>query len=276
MRGFNPETSIVFLPADEDGVVLADDICSTIERYKDELALVFIGAVNYYTGQVFNVEEITKIAHLNNILIGFDLAHAAGNVELNLHDWNVDFAAWCSYKYLNSGPGNVSTIFIHENQIQSNPFRLCGWWGHESKNRFSLNNNFQAIKTAEGWQLSNAPVFGMSIYRQSLELFHEVGLDNLIQKRIKLNNYLEDAINTFNHSSNKIQLKIITPGAAEMRGAQLSIYIASNGKEIYNKLRNYGVYADWRSPSIMRISTVPLYNSFEDIARFYHILQKCI
>ena len=276
LKGYNPEEAIVFIPADDDGVIQEECLYNSIEEYKDELALIFIGGVNYYTGQVFDMKNITKLGHSYGITVGFDLAHAAGNIGLQLHNWQVDFAAWCSYKYLNSGPGNVSSIFIHENQLKEYPFRLSGWWGNKSEDRFSLQRKFQPISTAEGWQLSNAPIFGMAIYRASLDLFVKVGLDELIKKRIKLSNYLEDAIHSFNASSKNIKINIITPGLAQERGAQLSLRISHSGKHFYNKLKKSGVYADWREPDVIRIAVVPLYNSFEDIAKFYSILLKCI
>ncbi len=272
LKGYNPKDALVFLPSGENGVVAEDDIYKCIEDNKDQLAMIFIGGVNYYTGQVFNLEKITALGHKYDILVGFDLAHAAGNIELKLHEWEVDFAAWCSYKYLNSGPGNVATIFVHEHQIKKNPFRLSGWWGHTFKNRFSLQTKFKPIKTAEGWQLSNAPIFGMSIYRASLDLFDEIGMKKLIHKRINLSIYLEQAIHSFNKKSTDLKMKIITPGSAENRGGQLSVLISKNGKDVYNFLRNSGVYVDWREPNVMRLAVAPLYNSFEDIARFYKLL----
>ncbi|MBL31512.1 MAG: kynureninase [Flavobacteriales bacterium] len=275
LKGFSADEAIVFLPTNDDGVCLEDDIWNTIEANSDALAMIFIGGVNYYTGQVFDIKKITTIGHRYDIIVGFDLAHAVGNIYLDLHNWNVDFAAWCSYKYLNSGPGNVSSVFIHQNQINKKPFRLAGWWGHDSKNRFALQDKFEPINTAEGWQLSNAPVFGMSIYRSSIKIFNEIGMKNLIAKRIKLITYLDDAIESFNALS-KINLKIITPGKPEKRGSQLSILINRDGEKVYKNLKDCGVYVDWREPDVMRIAPVPLYNSFEDIARFYHILFKCI
>tara|TARA_Y100001934_G_C12040615_1_gene625849 strand:- start:83 stop:787 length:705 start_codon:yes stop_codon:yes gene_type:complete len=234
-----------------------------------------MGGVNYYTGQVFNIAQITKIGHQNKIVVGFDLAHAAGNIQLKLHEWKVDFAAWCSYKYLNAGPGNVSTVFIHENQIAKKPFRLSGWWGHQLKNRFVIQERFEPVNTAEGWQLSNAPVLGMSVYRASIDLFDEIGMSKLIAKRNQLTMYLEQAIENFNNVSS-LKLRIITPGSSEKRGSQLSIFIDKNGQKIYNYLRSHGVYLDWREPNVMRMAPVPLYNSFTDIARFHKILMKCI
>ena len=276
LKGFNPDDAIIFIPSDENGVIDEDRLYAIIEAHKDELALIFIGGVNYYTGQVFDIEKITKTGHNNNIIVGFDLAHAAGNIELRLHEWEVDFAAWCSYKYLNAGPGNVSTVFIHEKQIQKNPFRLSAWWGHQLKNRFVLQEKFQPLNTAEGWQLSNAPVLGMSIYRKSIDLFSEIGMSQLINKRIKLTTYLEDAINASNKVSSSTHMKIITPGTPEKRGSQLSIFVNKNGQQLYNNLKSHGVFLDWREPNVMRMAPVPLYNSFEDIAKFYQVLLKCI
>ena len=272
LKGYNPKDALVFLPSDKNGVIADDDIYKCIEENKDQLALIFIGGVNYYTGQVFNIKKITALGHVHNIIVGFDLAHAVGNIELKLHEWGVDFAAWCSYKYLNSGPGNVSTIFIHEHKIEQNPFRLSGWWGHNLKNRFLLQKEFNPIKTAEGWQLSNAPIFGMSVYRASLDLFEEVGMNKLINKRIDLSRYLEHAIDSFNKQSSTVRMKIITPGSAEHRGGQISILLNKRGKFMYDFLRKSGVYVDWREPNVMRLAIAPLYNSFEDIARFYNLL----
>ncbi|MAQ31671.1 MAG: kynureninase [Flavobacteriales bacterium] len=275
LNGFDPDDAIIFIPSDSNGVVDEEKLYSLIDNHKDDLALIFMGGVNYYTGQVFNIAQITKIGHQNNIVVGFDLAHAAGNIELKLHEWKVDFAAWCSYKYLNAGPGNVSTIFIHEKQIAKKPFRLSGWWGHQLKNRFVIQERFEPVNTAEGWQLSNAPVLGMSVYRASIDLFDKIGMAKLILKRNQLTMYLEQAVEDFNNISS-LNLKIITPGISEERGSQLSIFIDKNGQKIYNHLRSNGVFLDWREPNVMRMAPVPLYNSFNDIARFHQILMKCI
>ena len=276
LNGFNADDSIIFIPSDSNGVVDEGQLYSLIETHKDELALIFIGGVNYYTGQVFDIEKITKIGDEHNIIVGFDLAHAAGNIDLQLHDWGVDFAAWCSYKYLNAGPGNVSTVFIHEKQIKKKPFRLAAWGGHKLKNRFVLQDKFEPMNTAEGWQLSNAPVLGMSVYRNSIELFDEIGMPKLIAKRNRLTAYLESAIKQYNKLTSSNNLQIITPGTPEKRGSQLSIFIENNGEDIYNYLRSNGVFLDWREPNVMRMAPVPLYNSFQDVARFYNILIKCI
>ncbi len=276
LRGFKPSDAIVYLPVNNDGVVEEEKLYDLIQENASELALVFIGGVNYYTGQVFDLKHIVKCAHRHNIVVGFDLAHAVGNVNLELHNWGVDFAAWCSYKYLNSGPGNISGVFIHEKQIKKKPFRLSAWWGHEDSTRFQIKDNFHPIMSADGWQLSNPPIFGMSVYRYSLELFNQIGMNNLIIKRNKLTSYLEGVIVAFNNLSNNLKFKLITPGKPEKRGSQLSLNLNKDSKELYSKLRKEGVYIDWRDPNVIRLAPVPMYNSFLDIARFYQILLKCI
>jgi len=276
LRGFDPHQSLIFLPTNSYGVVDESELFQTIEKHAHELALIFIGGVNYYTGQVFDLQKIVQHGHNNGITVGFDLAHAAGNINLELHNWDVDFAAWCSYKYLNSGPGNISSIFIHEKQIAKKPFRLAGWWGHSESTRFLIEDKFNPIPTAEGWQLSNAPIFGLSVYRQSLELFNKLGMKVLIDKRNDLNIYLRRAILDLNTISQNFQCKIITPLDSNHQGAQLSILLRNKGKEIYSYLTKHGVYVDWRDPNVIRLAPVPLYNSFEDIAKFYNIMLKCI
>ena len=276
LRGLDPSEALIFLPTNSDGVVNEYELYASIEKHAHELALIFIGGVNYYTGQVFDLKKIVAHGHKYNIIVGFDLAHAAGNINLELHKWNVDFASWCSYKYLNSGPGNVSSIFIHEKQIEHKPFRLSAWWGHEESTRFLIKDKFNPIPTAEGWQLSNAPIFGLSIYRQSLELFNQVGMQELINKRNQLTGYLKDSILDLNKYSSTLRFKIITPFDTECKGAQLSILLNERGKEVYHYLTSKGVYVDWRDPNVIRVAPVPLYNSFEDIAKFYKILIGCI
>ena len=273
LHNLNPKDCLVEIePRNGEEIIRNEDILSRIQQIGEELALVMIGGVNYYSGQVFDMKNITKKGHEVGAFVGFDLAHGVGNILLHLNDWQVDFAAWCSYKYLNSGPGNVSSVFIHEKQIDKEPFRLSAWWGHEEKSRFEIQDVFQPIKTAEGWQLSNAPVFGMAIYRVSLEIFHKVGMLKLIQRRIKLSSYLEDCIDVFNKQSKELKISIITPGSPEKRGSQLSLRINKHAKKLYNYLKSSGVFVDWREPNVIRISTAPLYNSFEDISKFYHIL----
>lgn len=275
LHGYKFEDAVVQIPCDKNGVVNQEHLKQLIQDIGDELALIFIGGVNYYSGQVFDMSEITKTGHEVGALVGFDLAHAAGNIILNLHDWNVDFAAWCSYKYLNSGPGNVSGVFIHQNQSIKKPFRLKGWWGHSEKSRFSYNKQkkFEPMNGAEGWQLSNAPVLGMAAHKASLDIFSKVGMPSLVSKSKKLVSALERVFINFNHNSKEIKFKIITP---KKRGCQLSVLVNKSGKEVYKILNKNGVVVDWREPNVIRFAPVPLYNSFEDIYNFSQILKKCI
>jgi len=275
LHGYKFEDAVVQIPCNKNGIVDTQNLLNIIDEIGSELALIFIGGVNYYSGQVFNVPEITKKGHEVGALVGFDLAHAAGNIILDLHEWNVDFAAWCSYKYLNSGPGNVSGIFIHQNQSQKKPFRLKGWWGHSEKNRFNYNRQkkFEPIPGAEGWQLSNAPVLGMAAHKASLDVFSEVGMRNLVLKSKKLVSALEIVFINFNRISEDIKFEIITP---KNRGCQLSVLVNHSGKEVYKILNQNGVIVDWREPNVIRFAPVPLYNSFEDIFNFSQVLKKCL
>ena len=275
LHGYKFEDTVVQIPSDDNGVVDEKELLKLINEIGNELALVFIGGVNYYSGQVFNISKITEASHKVGALAGFDLAHAVGNIKLNLHKWNVDFAAWCSYKYLNSGPGNVSGIFIHRNKSKKNPFRLKGWWGHSEKNRFSYNKlkKFVPMNGAEGWQLSNAPILGMAVHKASLDVFSEVGMSNLVSKSKKLVSALESVFNNFNQQSNNIKFKIITP---KKRGCQLSVLVNKSGKNVYEILNKNGVVVDWREPNVIRFAPVPLYNSFDDIFNFSQILKKCL
>ena len=275
LHGYKFEDAIVQIPCDSNGVVNQENLFKTIDDLGDQLALIFIGGVNYYSGQVFDIFEITRRGQKVGAFVGFDLAHAAGNIFLNLHDWNVDFAAWCSYKYLNSGPGNVSGIFVHQNQSKKKPFRLKGWWGHSEKNRFNYNHQkkFQPMLGAAGWQLSNAPVLGMAAHKAALDVFSEVGMSNLLLKSKKLVHALENVFVNFNKNSNDIKFKIITP---KERGCQLSVLVNHSGKEVYEILNKNGVVVDWREPNVIRFAPVPLYNSFKDIYNFGEILKKCL
>ena len=236
------------------------------------MALVLFGGVNYYTGQFFEIDTITKAAHGVGAIAGFDLAHAAGNVKLDLHKWNVDFACWCSYKYLNSGPGSVAGTFIHEHHLNNkNIPRFAGWWGHDKVTRFKMEKGFAPMPTAEAWQLSNAPVFSMAAHKASVDIFDEVGIDALVEKSEKLTGYLEFIINDINS-----KLEIITPKNKGERGCQLSIIAHGMGKSLYDKITTAGVISDWREPNVIRIAPVPLYNSFEDIYRFGEILKNSL
>lgn len=277
-RGLNPGEHIIEVSPNPGEVLISNQkIIDTINTHADELALVFIGGVNYYTGQLFDMHKITKAAHSAGALCGFDLAHAAGNVELNLHDWETDFAAWCSYKYLNSGPGSVSGVFIHEKHAKNTKLpRFAGWWGHNKQKRFLMEKGFDAIPTAEGWQLNNAPVLIMAPLKASLLLIQQAGFHQLINKRIELTNYLEFVIQQVSEQSKNVSFEIITPSNVAERGAQLSVYCHGKGKELFDFLTEHGVIADWREPNVIRLAPVPLYNSFTDIYNFGKILQKAV
>jgi kynureninase len=275
-HGLNPaDTIIEIAPREGEHLIREEDILLAIAETGDELALVMFGGVNYYTGQLFNMKRITEAGHAVGAFVGFDLAHAAGNVDLHLHDWGVDFAAWCSYKYLNSGPGNVSGMFVHQRH-EFNPElpRFAGWWGYDKETRFLMNPGFVPMKGAEGWQLSNAPVFGMAAHLASLDIFDEVGMPDLRKKSELLTGYLEFIINdiTARHGE-KVSFEIITPKDKEKRGGQLSMLVHGQGKSLFEYISDKGVVADWREPNVIRMAPVPLYNSFEDIYRFGQILE---
>ncbi len=275
-KGFDPKEAVIQLYPREGEVTLrTEDILSTIEKEGDSLALVLLGGVNYYTGQYFNLKAITEKAHQVGAKAGFDLAHAVGNVPLQLHDSNADFAVWCSYKYLNSSPGGVSGAFIHERHAQSFELqRFAGWWGHDEKERFLMDKKFKPMAGAEGWQLSNAPILLMAAHKASLDLFDKAGMNNLVAKSKLLTGYLEFLIRDFNAQSDSLKIKIITPKNPEERGCQLSLVMSERGKEIHEYISERGVIADWREPDVIRIAPVPLYNSFEDVFRFYELLKE--
>jgi kynureninase len=274
-HGFNVEDALVEIwPREGEFEIRHEDIYSAIEKHKDSLALIMIGGVNYFTGQVFDMKGITEAGHRAGAMVGFDLAHAAGNIQLHLHDWNVDFAAWCSYKYLNSGPGSVAGAFVHKKHLQNTDHPMfAGWWGHDKHNRFLMDSHFVPMKSAERWQLSNAPVFSMAACRASLDIFDEAGMKNLLEKSHKLTAYLEFIISEINKSKNNC-LQIITP--AQNRGCQVSIIAHGYGKKLYNGLIANGVIVDWREPNVIRCAPVPLYNSFSDIFRFGQILSSLL
>ena len=279
IHGFDPTDAIVEVgPREGEHLIRQEDILAKIEELGDSLCMVMMGGVNYYSGQLFNMEEITKAGHAVGAMVGFDLAHAAGNVQLKMHDWEVDFAAWCSYKYLNSSPGGVSGMFIHEKHASNTELpRFAGWWGHDKESRFLMEPGFKAMPTAEAWQLSNAPVLGMAAHLASLDIFDEVGMEALTEKSRKLTAYLEEIIEDISERKSHIcQFEIITPKDPIQRGAQLSILCHGKGKELFDSLTQQGVVADWREPNVIRIAPVPLYNSFEDICRFGQYLEKAL
>lgn len=267
-HGLDPETDLVGMdPREGEHTLRTEDILAKIAELGDELALVMFGGVNYYTGQLLDMEAITKAGHAVGATVGFDLAHAAGNIPVKLHDWEVDFAAWCSYKYLNSSPGGVSGMFVHEKHARRPELlRFAGWWGYDKETRFQMEPGFKPMAGAEGWQLSNAPVLGMAAHWASLEIFDEAGMDSLREKSEKLTGYLEFLLDELTAKyGTSCQFEIITPRDPKQRGCQLSILLHGKGKDLFNFISEEGVVADWREPNVIRVAPVPLYNSFEDV-----------
>ena len=267
-HGLQPDDIIieVFPRAGEDTLRTAD-IISRINEHEDELALVLFGGINYYTGQWYDMEQITSAGHAAGAIVGWDLAHAAGNVPMKLHDWGVDFACWCSYKYQNAGPGGIAGIFVHEKHFNDQTLnRFAGWWGYQEDKRFKMEKGFIPEPGADGWQVSCTQVMPMALYHASLQIFRNAGfLEPLRNKSITLTGYLYFVINELNKELNFKQFKVITPENAAERGAQLSIIAAKNGKEIFDGLVANHILGDWREPNVIRLSPIPLYNSFEDI-----------
>ena len=265
-------------PRAGEQLIREEDILSKIEELGDELALVMIGGVNYYTGQLFDMAAITKAGHSVGAIVGFDLAHAAGNINLQLHDWGLDFAAWCSYKYLNSSPGGVSGMFVHERHANKPELpRFAGWWGHDKSSRFMMEPGFKPMQGAEGWQLSNAPVLGMAAHLASVEIFEEAGMDRIGEKRDLMTAFLEFVIDDISErNKDRVSFELITPRDKTKRGAQLSIMAKGQGKNLFDKLSDEGVVADWREPNVIRVAPAPLYNSFEDCYWFGQLLEKAI
>lgn len=277
-HGLNPDEAIVEIaPREGEHLINHEDIIATIEKTGDELALVIMGGVNYYTGQVFDMESITSAAHQVGAYCGFDLAHGAGNIDLKLHDWNVDFACWCSYKYMNSGPGGVSGIYINEKHCKNTELpRFAGWWGHDKSSRFLMEKGFKPMQSAEAWQMSNAPVLTMAAHKAAIDIFDEVGMSALREKSIVMTDYLEFIIIDISTQSDIANFEIITPKTHKERGCQLSIHVHGQGKSLFDKLTEQGVIADWREPNVIRIAPVPLYNSFEDAYKFGQALKNAI
>ncbi|MCX6291237.1 MAG: kynureninase [Bacteroidetes bacterium] len=282
-HGLNPDDAIIYLkPRTGEYTLRTEDIIQAIEEAGDSLATVMLGAVNYYTGQYFDLEKITEAAHRSGATCGFNLAHATGNVLMKLHDWNVDYACFCSYKYLNAGPGSVAGIFVHEKhfvRLGRIP-QFAGWWGNDPETRFKMTHTFEPAKTASAWALSNDPVLSMAALKSSLDIFDEAGIENLRMKSEMLTAYLEFVIEEVNRAAMQKKtlqnepVHIITPKNKHERGCQLSLVFAERGKEVFNALAKQGVVTDWREPDVIRVAPVPLYNSFEDIFRFGEILKQ--
>lgn len=272
------ENLVEVAPREGEQLIREEDILAKIDELGDELAMVMIGGVNYYTGQLFDMETITKAGHAVGAIVGFDLAHAAGNINLKLHDWGVDFAAWCGYKYLNSSPGGVSGMFVHERHAYSPELpRFAGWWGYDKETRFLMQPGFNPMKGAEGWQLSNAPIIGMAAHLASLDIFDEAGMERIGEKRDLMTAYMEFVIDDISEKNKeRCTFELITPRDKTKRGAQLSIMAKGQGKALFDALSAEGVVADWREPNVIRIAPAPLYNSYEDCYWFGQLLEKAI
>lgn len=265
---FAPALSLLELrPREGESCLRDDDIESLIEREGDSIALILLGGVNYATGQAFDMEGITKAGQRKGCVVGFDLAHAVGNVKLRLHDWGPDFAVWCSYKYLNGGPGCVAGCFVHERHARAWELpRFAGWWGHNEESRFEMGPDFHPMMGAEGWQLSNPPILALAPLRASMEIFSEAGMERLRTKSMSLTGYMEFLLGQ--HASSKLKFSIVTPREQDRRGAQLSIRLPRAGRELCERLAAAGVIGDWREPDTFRVAAVPLYNSYQDVYRF--------
>ena len=271
-RGLAPKECLIELKAREGEVCLREeDIQHLIETQGDEIALILLGNTNYYTGQYFDMRKITEWGHAKGCYVGFDCAHGAGNLPLNLHDSGCDFAVWCNYKYLNSGPGGMGGAFVHERH-HNNPNipRLEGWWGHNKETRFKMRDSFEPIPTTEAWQLSNPPILAMASVWAALKIFDEIGMDKLRKKAIRLTGYLEFLVKSLGEDT----IKIITPADPNRRGSQLSIQVKNATKDVFNKITADGVIADWREPDVIRVAPTPMYNSYEDVYSFYSILKR--
>lgn len=270
-HGFDPaECLMVLQPEGGSDVITNEQLEDVFKKHGHELALVLIGSVNYYTGQAYPIKKLCELAKEYACTIGFDLAHGAGNLKLNLHDDGPDFAIWCGYKYLNGGPGTLGGIFVHERHAHNTDLpRFAGWWGHDKTTRFQMRPEFIMMSGAEGWQLSNPPILPMACLRASLSILCEAGIDRLRKKSIAMGDLLFSLFDQWNHAN----IEVITPRDPAQRGAQLSIKIHNADKEIFNKLSKQGVIADWREPDVIRIAPVPLYNSFTEVYDFFIKLQ---
>lgn len=273
-HGLDPRQFLIELaPREGESTLRTEDIVATIDEYDDQIAMILLGGVNYYTGQAFDMEAITKAGHKAGAIVGFDLAHAAGNLHLKMHDWDVDFAAWCSYKYLNAGPGAVGGAFVHERHARDFGIpRFAGWWGHDKETRFQMGPEFKPLAGAEGWQISNPPILQMAALRASLEIFAEAEMPVLRAKSEKLTGYLESLIDGIGDD----RIEVITPRDAAQRGCQLSIRVRGGDRSLHQKLSDRGVVSDWREPDVIRVAPTPLYNSFGDVHRFSDILKECL
>lgn len=278
-HGFDPKDAIIEVKPRKGEVLLhTEDILNQIDKNADEIALVLFSGINYYTGQLFDMEAIAKAGHKAGAIVGFDLAHAAGNVPLKLHDWNADFACWCSYKYMNSGPGGISGAFVHEKHFSDATLnRFAGWWGYRKDKQFLMAPGFEAENGAEGWNVSTSPILLMAAHRASVDVFEKAGGINALRKKSEsLTGYMEYLINDINSKYGEEVYKIITPVNKHERGSQLSVVCKRNAKDIFNYLAANGVIGDWREPDVIRLSPVPLYNSYTDVYNASQCLLKAL
>jgi len=276
--GLNSDEILIEVkPGEGENKIYTEDILAAIEKNQDELALVLFSGINYYNGQVFDIKTITEAAHDAGIKAGFDLAHAAGNIPLQLHDWDVDFACWCSYKYLNSGPGAIAGVFIHERfHYDKNINRFAGWWGYDKTTRFKMEKGFKPIPTAEGWQLSTPSLLLYASHKAALDVFEEAGWNNILEKQKLLTDYLWFMLDDVNQSLAEKLIEFITPRKAEERGCQVSLLMLQKGREVFDALSKAGVMVDWREPNVIRLAPVPLYNQFEEVWQFANILRQIL
>jgi len=270
-HGYDSKDGLLqWTPREGEDLCRFEDLEQMLQDKGDQVALLLIGSTNYYTGQSFPLKKITELGHNHGAMVGFDLAHGAGNIQPNLHEIGADFAVWCSYKYLNSGPGSLGGCFVHEKHAENKKLkRFAGWWGHNKDTRFNMRHEFDPIPGAEGWQLSNPPILSMAAIKASLDLFEEAGFENIREKSLKLTGYLEFLLNEMQNG----QVEIITPKNPEERGCQLSIKVKNANKALFDKLITAGIIADWREPNVIRIAPAPLYNSYEDVFEFVERLK---
>lgn len=272
-HGFSEDDVIEWKPRKDEVLLRIEDLEQIVSEQGNEIALLLIGGVNYYTGQFLDIKKIAEIGHSKKCIVGIDLAHGAGNIQPNLHDSGVDFAAWCTYKYLNSGPGSLSGLFVHEKHAHRKDLpRFAGWWNHNKETRFNMRQPFDVMSGAEGWQLSNPPILSMAAIRASLDMFEKVGMDVLLEKSKKLTGFFEYLVNQIASDS----IKIITPSNPNERGCQLSVQVANVDKNLHKKLTENNIITDWREPDVIRCAPVPMYTSFEDVYRMVNVLESLL
>jgi len=273
-HGYDPEDSVILWePKEGEELLRIEDLETMLNEQGDEIALLLIGGVNYYTGQYLDLKKIATLGHAKGCMVGIDLAHGVGNIQPNLHDSKVDFAAWCTYKYLNSGPGSLAGLFVHEKHSYNKDLkRFAGWWNHNKETRFNMRQPFDVMAGAEGWQLSNPPILSMAAIKASLDMFNEVGMEALREKSLKLTSYFEFLINELNND----KIRIITPSNPEERGCQLSIQVKNADKSLHQKLTDAHIITDWREPDVIRCAPTPLYNTFEDVYKMVEKLKEIL